>query len=176
MKRLACWILSLVLTLAVLACHKRPQAITAPIGPPVPEALIQEYVSQGDDLFQAMHLYAWRRAEAAYTKAYGLAARQEIRDKLALVKLLRMTREIDEDIACPGLKEDVRFICQDPLDARGQALCDLARGYALGPMAAAEQMKRVDPAVLQVETSPLDAYFFALHSEIIFPFCWSAVF
>jgi tetratricopeptide (TPR) repeat protein len=147
------------------ACHTKPQPIPTPVGPPVPEELVQEYIAQGDQLYQAMHLYAWRRAEEAYTKAYILAPRQEILDKLALVKLLRMTREIDEDIACPTMDEDIGFICQNPAAARAQALCDLARGYAAGPAAAAQQIKRVDPSVLQADVSPLDAYFFALHSR-----------
>jgi tetratricopeptide (TPR) repeat protein len=148
-----------------LACRAKPQPVMGSFGPPVPEELIQEYVSQGDTIVQAMHLFAWRRAEAAYTQAYRLAARQEIRDKLALTKLLRMTREIDEDIACPTMQADVNFICQDVADARRQALCDLAQGYAAGPAAAAERMKRVDPSVLDVDTSPLDAYFFMLHAR-----------
>lgn len=169
MRRPAGWIrpalIALVNISLALACRTKPQAVTLPAGPPVPEALIREYVSQGDELFQAMHLHAWRQAEAAYAKAYGLAQRPEIRDKLALVKLLRMTREVDEDIACPSMEEDIRFICQDPSDARAQAFCDLAKAYALGPAAAADQMKRVEPSVLQVEASPLDAYFFALHAR-----------
>jgi tetratricopeptide (TPR) repeat protein len=147
------------------ACRTRPQTVPLPVGPAVSEELIQEYVTLGDGLYQAMHLHAWRRAEEAYARAFDLAPRQEIRDKLALVKLLRMTREIDEDIPCPGLDADVEFICGNVPNPRAQALCDLARGYAAGPVAAAEQMKRVDPAVLQVDESPLDAYFFWLHSR-----------
>jgi tetratricopeptide (TPR) repeat protein len=122
-------------------------------------------VVRGDQDFQAMHLASWRRAEAAYAAAYGLASRPEIRDKLALTRLLRMTREIDEDVPCPTMQADIEFVCRDASGPRGQALCDLARGYALGPAAAAELMKRVDPAVLQVDASPLDAYFFALHAR-----------
>ena len=148
-----------------LACRAKPQPVIGPVGPAIPEELIQEYVSQGDESSQAMHLYAWRRAEAAYTQALHLAARKEIRDKLALIKLLRMTREIDEDIACPTMREDIAFICQDTADARGQALCDLATAYGMTPVAAVEQMKRVDPLVLQVDTSPLDAYFFMLYAR-----------
>jgi tetratricopeptide (TPR) repeat protein len=154
--------LASTLAAIALACRAKPQPVTGPVGPPIPEELIQEYVSQGDAVFQAMHLFAWRRAEAAYTQAYRLAPRQEIRDKLALTKLLRMTREIDEDIACPTMQADVDFICQDVADARGRALCDLSQGYEAGPAAAAERMKRVDPSVLNVDTSPLDAYFFML--------------
>lgn len=148
-----------------LACRAKPQPVILPVGPPVPEELIQQYVAQGDESYQAMHLYAWRGAEAAYTQAFRLAARKEIRDKLALVKLLRMTREIDEDIPCPTIREDIAFICQDTGDARSQALCDLATAYAMDPVAAVEQMKRVDPSVLQVDTSPLDAYFFMLYAR-----------
>ena len=148
-----------------LACRTKPAPVTLPLGPPIPEALIQDYVAQGDELYKAMHLYAWRRAEAAYTEAYRLAPRQEIRDKLALVKLLRMTREVDEDIPCPGIEDEIRFICAQPADARAQALCDLAAGYGAGPFAAAERLKRVEPSALGAETSPLDAYFFALHSR-----------
>ena len=148
-----------------IACHAKPQPVTGPVGPAIPEELIQEYVSQGDTMFQAMHLVAWRRAEAAYAQAYQLAERHEIREKLALTKLLRMTREIDEDIACPTMQADVDFICQDVVDARGQALCDLAQGYAAGPWAAVERMKRVDPSVLDMDASPLDAYFFMLHTR-----------
>jgi tetratricopeptide (TPR) repeat protein len=167
--RLGNWVsrIAVASTLAAvtLACRAKPQPVMGSFGPPVPEELIQEYVSQGDTMVQAMHLFAWRRAEAAYTQAYRLAARQEIRDKLALTKLLRMTREIDEDIACPTMQADVNFICEDVTDARKQALCDLAQGYAAGPAAAAERLKRVDPSVLNVDTSPLDAYFFMLHAR-----------
>jgi tetratricopeptide (TPR) repeat protein len=169
MKRLARWILPLasVSVLFALACHKKVQPVLGPVGPPVPENLIQEYVAQGDEFYKAMHLYAWRRAETAYSVAYSLAARQEIRNKLALVRLLRMAREIDEDIPCPTMREDVRFICENPSDARAQALCELAGAYIAGPVAAAESMKRVDPSVLQIENSPLDAYFFGLYSRTI---------
>ena len=163
-QKIAVLTLAIILTIAG-ACRTKPQPIPTPVGPPVPEELIREYVAQGDQLYQAMHLYAWRRAEEAYTTAYNIAPRQEIRDKLALVKLLRMTREMDEDIACRTMDEDIGFICQNPADARSQALCDLARGYAAGPVAAAQQLKRVDPSVLQADQSPLDAYFFALHAR-----------
>jgi len=163
------WILPAISIFVFVAlqssCRTKPQPVPIPVGPAVPEELIQELVAQGDELYRAMHLYAWRRAEAAYAKAYSLAPRQEIREKLALVKLLRMTREIDEDIACPSMEEDITFICRNPTDTRAQALCDLARGYGAGPVAAAEQLKRVDPSVLQVESSPLDAYFLALHAR-----------
>jgi tetratricopeptide (TPR) repeat protein len=149
----------------VASCRTRPQPVPLPVGPAVPEELILELVAQGDEMYRAMHLFAWRKAEAAYTQAYNLASRQEIRDKLALVKLLRMTREIDEDIACPSMEEDIAFICRNPEGMRAQALCDLARGYGAGPVTAAKQMKRVNPAILQVEFSPLDAYFFVLHAK-----------
>jgi len=169
MSRLARFMLpwASMLCCLALACHKKPVAIPYPIGPAVPEEVIREHVARGDELFQAMHLYAWRRAEAAYAIAYGLASRQEIRDKLALTKLLRLTREVDEDIPCPTLEEDVRFLCAGVNDARAQALCDLAGAYVAGPVAAAESMKRVDPSVLQIDASPLDAYFFALYSRTI---------
>lgn len=161
---LAVWMLSFFIALAG-ACRPRPLPVRTPVGPPVPKELIEEYIAQGDRLYQAMHLSAWRRAEDAYTRAYVLAPRQDIHDKLTLVKLLRMTREIDEDIPCPTLDEDVAFICQATLDARTQGFCDLARGYAAGPVAAAQQLKRIDPSVLQTEASPLDAYFFTLHAR-----------
>jgi len=169
MRRLICRRLPamLLLVLIAAACHKKPVPITGPVGPAIPESLIQEFVLEGDKLFEAMHLYAWRRAEAAYATAYSMAPRPEIRDKLALAKLLRMTREIDEDIPCPTVKENIAFICEHPADARAQALCDLAGAYALTPQAAAESMKRVDPAVLHVDTSPLDAYFYALYARTI---------
>jgi tetratricopeptide (TPR) repeat protein len=153
---------TLIFLALISSCRTKPQPVPIPAGPAVPEALIQELVAQGDELYAAMHLYAWRRAEAAYAKAYNLAPRQAIRDRLALAKLLRLTREIDEDIACPSLEEDIAFICGNPKDAHAQALCDLARGYGAGPVVAAQQLKRVDPSILQVESLPLDAYFFAL--------------
>jgi tetratricopeptide (TPR) repeat protein len=159
------FVLISILGALAAGCRSRPQAITAPVGPAIPEALIQEFVAQGGEQFQGMHLYAWRRAEDSFAKAFALAPRPEIRDKLALTRLLRMTREIDEDLVCPAMPEDIRFICQNPVDARGQALCDLARAYSSGPAAAAQEMKRIDPALFQVDISPLDAYFFALHAR-----------
>jgi len=146
-------IMILMLAAFALGCRAKPQPVLFPVGPAIPEALIQEYVSQGDELFQGMHLHAWRRAEEAYARAISLAPRQEIRDKLSLTRLLRMTREIDEDFACPTMTEDIDFICRDPAEGRGQALCDLARAYAAGLVAAARAMKRVDPPVLQVDGS-----------------------
>ena len=130
-----------------LGCRAKPQPVLFPVGPAMPEAFIQEYVSQGDKLFLGMHLHAWRRAEEAYARAFSLAPRQEIRDKLSLTRLLRMTREIDEDFACPTMTEDIDFICRETPDGRAQALCDLARAYAAGPAAAAREMKRVDPSL-----------------------------
>jgi tetratricopeptide (TPR) repeat protein len=169
MKRVVRWILSSVLGSILLtlvpACRTKPMDINVPVGPPVPEEWIQELVARGDESFQAMHLYAWRRAEAVYAKAFSLDARPEIREKLVLTRLLRITREIDEDIACPAMAEDIRFICADPASARGQALCDLAKAYAAGPVASAREMKRVAPSVLNTEISPLDAYFFLLHAR-----------
>ncbi len=144
------------------ACSARLQPVLGPVGPAAPEELIRDYVSRGDEAFRAMHLHGWRLAEAAYATAYSLAPRPEIRDKLLLSRLLRMTREIDEDIPCPSMAEDIRFICAQAVDARGQAMCDLAQGYAAGPPAAAEPLKRLDPAVLQTDTSPLDAYVYTL--------------
>jgi hypothetical protein len=108
------WILPAVTTIIAIvllsSCRTKPQPVPLPVGPAVPEELIQEYIAQGDELYKAMHLFAWRRAEAAYAKAYSLAPRQEIREKLALVKLLRMTREMDEDIACPSMEEDITLV------------------------------------------------------------------
>jgi tetratricopeptide (TPR) repeat protein len=112
-----------------------------------------------------MHLVAWRRAEAAYARAFTLAPRPEIRDKLSLTRLLRMTREIDEDIACPTMTADIDFICRETGDVRSQALCDLARAYAAGPAAAAREMKSVDPSLFRVEESTLNAYCYVLHSR-----------
>ncbi len=148
------------------ACRTRPQPVMAPVGPPEsPESLIQEYVVQGDELFQGMHLSAWRRAEQAYEKAFYLAARNEIREKLVLAKLLRLTREMDEDIASPTTDEDVRFICRGTTGGRGQALCDLARAYAAGPAALAGRINRPDLAEFDADSSPLDAYLFALFAK-----------
>jgi tetratricopeptide (TPR) repeat protein len=149
----------------LLGCRAKPQVPFVPYGPAIPEYLVQEYVAQGDELFEAMHLYAWRRAEEAYANAHALAPRQEIRAKLSLVRLMRMTREIDEDFVCPSLEEDIRFICQDSAAGRGQALCDLARAYVAGPAAASREMKRIDPSLLQIEDSALDAYLFMLHGR-----------
>jgi tetratricopeptide (TPR) repeat protein len=145
-----------------LACRNKPQPVLFPIGPPVPEAVIQEYVSQGDEAFQGMHLVAWRRAEAAYARAFSIAPRREIRDKLSLTRLLRLTREIDEDVASPAMTEDLEFIYEATPDARGQAFCDLAKGYAGVPKAAARQTRPIDLSFLRVEESPLDAYLFTL--------------
>lgn len=161
------WLLLALSIVFPVGCHKKLAPIPPPAGPSVPEALIQDYVAQGDEAFAAMHLYTWRRAEKAYTTAYELARGPEIRTKLALVKVLRLGREIDEDIPCPTMAEDIRFICENTADARAQALCDLASAYAAGPVAAAESMKRVDPSVLQTDSSPVDAYFFALYSRTL---------
>jgi tetratricopeptide (TPR) repeat protein len=155
----------LILLVILPACRTKPPAVLLPLGPAVPEELIQGLVADGDRWTEAMHLYAWRQAEKAYASAFGLAPRPEIRDKLVLAKLLRMTREVDEDIACPTMEKDVEFICAQTGDARTQAFCDLARGYAAGPVAAVQQLKRVDPAVLKTDTSALEAYFFALHAR-----------
>jgi tetratricopeptide (TPR) repeat protein len=156
----------LMLAAHVLGCRAKPQPVLFPVGPAVPEALIQDYVSQGDEWFQGMHLHAWRRAEEAYARALSLAPRQEIRDKLSLTRFLRMTREIDEDFACPTMTEDIDFICRETPDGRARALCDLARAYAERPAAAAREMKQVDPSLLRVEESSLDAYFFILQGKM----------
>ncbi|MBP1599086.1 MAG: Tetratricopeptide 2 repeat protein [Acidobacteria bacterium] len=150
----------------LLGCRTRPQPVGAPVGPPaIPEELIREQVSRGDQLFLGMHLHAWRRAEEAYATAYYLTPRRDIREKLSFARLLRMTREIDEDIFCPSIEEDVGFICKDPAGPRGQALCDLAQGYSAGPAAAARALKRIDPAGFQAGNSPLDAYLILLHAR-----------
>jgi len=154
-----------MLTAQALGCRARPQPVLFPVGPPIPEATIQEYVSQGDSLFPGMHLYAWRRAEDAYARALTLAPRQEIRDKLSLTRLLRMTREIDEDMACPTMAADIDFICGQTGDARSQALCDLAREYASNSATAARKAKTTDPSVFGVEESTLNAYVYTLYSR-----------
>lgn len=156
---------ALISATLALGCHAGPQTVAAPGISAATEEQIQRCLSEGDEAFQGMHLSAWRRAEKAYAQAFGLAPRKEIDSKLALTRLLRMTREIDEDIPCPTMADDIRFICQDAADPRGQALCDLARAYAAGPAAASKEMKRADPSVLPVDTSPLDAYIFALLSK-----------
>ncbi len=160
--RMLCTISALVFALPALGCHRRPQAAAAPGISAATEAQIRQYLAEGDLAFEGMHLSAWRRAERAYGQAFSLAPRKEIASKLAVTKLLRMMREIDEDIPCPTAEDDVRFICKDAADAHGQALCGLARAYAMGPVAAAKEGSLVDASALQIHTSPVDAYLFLL--------------
>ena len=139
MKRVVRWpMIAVSSMLAVLmpACRTRPQPVPLPLGPAVPEELIQGFVAEGDKWTRAMHLDVWRQAEKAYAAAHDLAPSPEIRDKLVLVKLLRMTREIDEDIACPRMEKDIEFICENP-QMRARSFRDRAGGYAVGPFAAA---------------------------------------
>ena len=154
----------LILAPVLPGCRTRPAAVIGPVGPAIPEELIHAFVAEGDRQIQPMHLHAWRLAEASYARAYALAPQPEIREKLALARLLRLTREIDEDIPCPTLEEDVAFVCEAAAGTKGPALCDLARSYAAGPDAA-QQMKRLDPDLPRVDSPPLDAYLFTLQTR-----------
>ena len=155
----------------VISCKAKPKVVIAPPKPVVPEALIQQYVSQGDTEFSKQHLYGWRQAEVAYTKAYELDRRDSVQEKLLLTRLLIATREEDEDIPSRGLDNVLGDLCAEPLDNRRKAICELARAYREGFGAAfwrarLDRPARLEPSVFAITESPLEAYLYALYCKI----------
>src|SRR5688572_20359466 len=155
----------------LISCKAKPKVVIAPPKPVVPEALIQQYVSQGDTEFSKQHLHGWRQAEVAYTKAYELDRRESVQEKLLLTRLLIATREEDEDIPSRGLDNVLGDLCAEPLDNRRRAICELARAYREGFGAAFWQARldrpaRLEPSVFAITESPLEAYLYALYCKI----------
>lgn len=120
----------LVVTLLVAAaCHKQ-MVVQQPPAPAGPNPKAPEYAAKGDEYFQRNHLYGWRMAEDFYGKAYALAPSAESRNKLVLARVLRITREIDEDIAVSELEKRLATDCAPPADPRQQWLCEFSRRYS----------------------------------------------
>jgi tetratricopeptide (TPR) repeat protein len=166
--RLRPWIILLTLYMLV-SCKGRPRVV-APPPRVIPEALIQQYLAQGDADFSKMHLHGWRQAEKAYAKAYALDPRKSIQDKRLFTRFLIAAREEDEDIVSRGLGDLVPNLCREPSAARAMVMCELARAYdqGFGPtfwQSRADKPHRLDPELLAAVETPLDAYLYALYGK-----------
>jgi tetratricopeptide (TPR) repeat protein len=160
--------LLLLMACFLVSCKARPKVAIVPPRPVVPEALVQQYVTQGDREFSKHHLYGWRQAELAYTKAYKLEQRNSVKEKLLLTRFLIATREEDEDIPGSVLDDVLRDLCPEPMDGRQRAICELARASREGFGAAfwqarADRPPRLDPSTFAFSDSPLEAYQYALY-------------
>jgi tetratricopeptide (TPR) repeat protein len=154
-------VLVLALSLPLIDCRHRPVAAH------VPAVNVQDMVEQGDTEFQKSHLYGWRRAEAHYSKAYGLDPSDALRGKLLLTRFLIITRELDEDIADTEMERKLGESCSGRLNARQQMLCDLAVRHRAGSAAAPSEPEGLpDASLLDVQNSPLDAYLYTLYLQI----------
>jgi len=118
-----------VVLLAFSACH-RQIGVRQPHAPAGPDPKALEYLAKGDEYFRRNHLYGWRMAEDLYSKAYALAPTAETGNKLLFARVLRFTREIDEDIAVSELEKRLAADCASPADPRQQWLCEFSRRYS----------------------------------------------
>ncbi|HYK90773.1 MAG TPA: tetratricopeptide repeat protein [Acidobacteriota bacterium] len=134
-----------------------------PVVTRVPAVNPREILAQGDSVFVKSHLYGWRQAETFYRRAYDLQPSAEIKDKLLLTRFLILTREVDEDILDPDMERALGDICSGSLNARQKTLCDMAALYKAGTgMQPVQKKEPPDPALFDLETSPLDAYLYSL--------------
>ncbi len=150
----------LILSFVPAGCRTRVAVAPSPI------VNVQEIVRQGDVWFEKSHLHGWRQAEALYRKAYGLGAADTIKDKLLLTQFLILTRQADEDIVDSTAENNFKELCSGRLNTRQKTLCELALRYEGKSGTRPTGLEgSPDPALFDVEASPLDAYLYTLYVE-----------
>lgn len=163
--------LLLISACLLISCKAKPKVVVTPPKAVVPEALIQQHLAQGDAEFSKQHLYGWRQAEAAYTRAYQLDKRDSIHERILLTRLLIATREEDEDVPGRGLDDIIQDLCLEPLEGRRKAICEIARSYRQGFGAAfwrerTDRPAPLDASLFAISESPLEAYLYTLYSKV----------
>ncbi len=141
-------------------CRTKPAVVHAPA------VNVQEVVAQADSNFNKAYLVGWLQAESAYRKACDLDGSDVLRDKLLLTRFLIVTREIDEDIVDPPMERAFEGMCSAQLNARQHFLCELATRYKAGTRAKAAGAESLDPGMLDVDNSAVDAYIYTLYVQV----------
>ncbi|MCP4150620.1 MAG: hypothetical protein GY757_22935 [bacterium] len=130
----------------------------------------QEYdtlISEGDDSFSKMHLYAWRKADESYQKAYDMKRTPQLRDKRYLTLCLTALREKDEQIINPITYEKIAQLGTFPKTGYLKYFPDLIRHYRTAPIVRnrrkklrSDAKKDVDISLFNIENSAMDAYLY----------------
>jgi ankyrin repeat protein/tetratricopeptide (TPR) repeat protein len=135
--------------------------------PPFPQKEYDEFIAQGDARFAKMHLYAWRKADEWYAKAYEMNKTPELRDKRFLTLCLTAVREKDERVINPGTYEKIDGLGDFEKNEKQQYFFDIVNHYRTAPLVRngdkrlhCKEKKEIAISLFDIENSPLDAYLY----------------